>query len=417
MANETTSTLDGFFKEVYGDLSNVVPEFSILREDLGFQNAERLGDSYHFPVRVRRGYGATYGTAGTAYTLNTPTAGVMKDANVSGASFVARVQPAYDVISRARTSKEAFGSSFDEIVNDLMAQASFHLEMNLLYGQTNIGVLDVTYAGGGATTATMVISAATWAAGLWSQMEGAPIDIYSAAGGTKRNTVGDITVGVITPSTRTVAISGAAADLAAIVDNDVVIPKGADTLWFAGLDKILSNTGSLFGIDAGTYSLWKASTASNSSAAATMATFTKAQAETVVRGGMGPMTFYVSTYTWTDVMNDLSALRRFNEDTKREMSLGTNKISFTGPGGTMDIVAHPMVKAGEAFGIQKEHVKRIGSSDITFNLGIPGQDDRFFRELADNAGFELRNYWDQAMIITAPARCVKVTGIVNNSLS
>ena len=57
---------------------------------------------------------------------------------------------------------------------------------------------------------------------------------------------------------------------------------------------------------------------------------------------------------------------------------------------------------------------RVGSTDITFKL--PGQEyeDRFFRELTDRAGFELRAYTDQALFCEAPGKLVLIEDIVNS---
>ena len=54
-------------------------------------------------------------------------------------------------------------------------------------------------------------------------------------------------------------------------------------------------------------------------------------------------------------------------------------------------------------------IKRIGSTDVTFNN--PGMGNKFFRELTDNAGFELRVYSDQAVFIEKPAKATKITGL------
>jgi hypothetical protein len=136
----------------------------------------------------------------------------------------------------------------------------------------------------------------------------------------------------------------------------------------------------------------------------------------VVNGGlMEEVNVYVNTYSWTDLNNDTAALRRFAESTKQSVDLGTQKITFYGANGVMKLVPHPMVKAGEAFALPVKRAKRIGSSDVTFQLPDMPQ-GQFFRHLADSAGIELRNYFDQALIITTPAKCVKFTGIDNLSL-
>jgi hypothetical protein len=95
------------------------------------------------------------------------------------------------------------------------------------------------------------------------------------------------------------------------------------------------------------------------------------------------------------------------------MTAGTNSLKFYGcNGGSLEVVNHPMVKAGEAFLLAPKRFKRVGSTDTTFQLpGVEGQEPNFFQELESSAGVRLRCYWDQALISTAPAKCVKITGI------
>lgn len=425
MAAESTSTLDGWFKTRYADkAAKLVPEFVILPRYFKFNSKKKTGDTYQCTARVRRSFGWTWagsGTSGTAFALNDAVAGQTKPANVGGTEFVARSQIPYSVIKRAQGSEQAFGDAFDEIVQDMTEGAHFAREINLLYGGTNIGdILSVgAVAGaGGAWTKDCVITVAGWAPGLWSQAEGMPIDVYTA-GGVKRNTAYTMTVTAIDPDTRTVTITSVetpgSVELTAVAATDVILPQGAYGNWFTGLHTIAQNTGTLFGINAATYSLWGGNSYGAGSAAATMAKFTKAVIPTVTRGGMDKVTFFCSTSTWADLNNDHAALRRFSESTKSGLNLGTNKITYYGPNGEIEIVPHPMVKQGYAYGLQTKRWERIGSTDVTFDLGVEGSQNRFFQQLSGNAGSEIRCYWDQALFCRAPARQVVMSGIVNSA--
>ena len=412
----TTSTLDGYFKQRYGSLEDVVPDFEILAKDVPFRTEEKLGDSYHFPVRLRRAHGHTFNSGGTAFSLNAAVSGLTKDATVSGTEYVLREQVAYAVASRAQGTQEAFGRGFDEVVRDMHNSASFAREMCLLYGNTDIGTIDAD-PGTGPGSRDVVITLATWAPGLWAQMEGASVDIYSAAGGTQRNSTSAVVVEAVDVDSRTITLGlGTESDLDDIQAGDVIIPFNADGNWFSGIDKIATNTGTLFGIAGATYKLWLASSVAAGGQALTMAKVTSGASKSVVKSGMGKLCVYLSTFTWNDLNNDHAALRRFAKSTKAGVDLGTNKIDYYGPNGTIELKPHPMVKAGEAFMIRPETCKRIGSSDLTFNLpGAEGSAPRFFRQLDDAAGYELRCYWDQAIINCRPSSMVKITGIVNSS--
>lgn len=421
----TTDSLDGMFKVRYADkLEKLVPSFNKLARDISFQNAKRLGASYRFPVSLRRSSGVTYAGGsdyGTAFTLNAANSGLTKEASLTGTEFVLRESISYGAVAASRGGNmAAFGNAFDRTVVDMTESAAFHREMALLYGGTSIGAVTGTPGQPTATTATVVISLASWAPGLWSQMEGATLDIYDSTGATLRNDSSATAVYTVTnvdSSTRTITVSGEATDIDAIANTDIIRPAGSTDAVFDGVDSICTNTGSLFGIDAGTYGLWQANTYGAGSAALTMAKINAAAAQMVPRGGMRDLTCYVSTATWSDLNDDIAALRQFHSTTRSGADLGTrgddNAIKYYGPSGEVKLVPHPLVKQGEAFLLDPKCFKRIGATDTTFDLGIEGQQNRFFRELADSAGFELRCYWNQGLICEKPAAQTKITGIVN----
>lgn len=409
------SSLDGYFKEVYGDLSNVIPKFELIAKDIPFKTHEKIGDSYHFPVRLRRAHGHTYSSGGTAFAVNPAVSGLTKDAVVTSGEYLMREDVAYSVIHRAQGSKEAFGNAFNEIVEDMFDSASMARESNLLYGGTDIGTITAD-PGTGPGSRDVVITPATWAPGLWAQMEGAHVDIYSAAGGTKRNATASVVVSAVDVDTRTITLAlGVEAELDAIATGDVIIPFTADGNWFAGLDKIASNTGTLFGIAGATYKSWLASSLAVGGAL-TMAKVTSAASKSTVKSGMGKLCVYLSSFTWNDLNNDHASLRRFAESTKTGVDLGTDSIKYHGTNGEIELKPHPMVKAGEAFMVKPDTFRRIGSTDINFNLpGVDGSQPKYFQQLPDNAGFQLRAYADQAIVCRRPNSIVKFTGIVNLS--
>jgi hypothetical protein len=413
----TVAAYDGYFKEVYGELEQTIPEYSLVSQKIPFKEAERLGDSYHFPIRTKRGHGWTFESgadAGTAFALNAVVSGEMKDASVAGSMFVQRESFAYKaVMSATAKGKAAFGNLFDEGVEDMYNTAAAMREICLLYGGTSLGQTSTT--GAASSPQTFTITPGTSSLGMWAQLEGAHIDAYSAVGGTKRNSNADIVVTKVdyddTTGSVLVTVTGNTTDLDAIAPNDLFVPKGADGKWFAGIDKIATNTGSLFGIDAATYSVW----AANDYAAGGELTFkklTKASSQVAMRSGSGVMTALVSIPTWSDINDNLAALRRLPEN-KGRVELGAETIVFHGPTGALEITPHAFLKAGDAFILDFKTFRRVGASDLTFNIGVEGQNQRFLRELADNAGFEVRCLWDQGLICRRPRSICKITGIVN----
>jgi hypothetical protein len=410
----------GYMKQVYDKLERAVPEWAEVQKRVAFNGSKRLGDTYNFPVKLRRAHGVTIkggADVGTGFTLNAPKSLIMRNAQVAGSTCVVQEDIPYDLIQMAQQEGEAaFGDAMDEIVFGLRDTAAWYLEMCLLYGATDIGVISVI--GGAGTTRTWTISTPTWAPGLWAGMEGALLDAYDPTLVTKRNTNADIEVTTVLTDTIQIFVTGNAADLTATLVNDRLVPKGCNGAWFAGIDKILTNTGSLFNIDASVFSLWKSNTFSAGNAKLAMAIIQSAATRGMVRGLDEEVDVLVGPYSWTDLNNDLAALRRFIENMKGAVEMGTKKITFHGvTGAPINLVPHPMVKTADAFMVPFKRVRRIGFSDITSKLK-PGSDstpENFYQDLENVAAIRIRNYWNQGVIVKLPSRCTKITNITPQS--
>ena len=183
----------------------------------------------------------------------------------------------------------------------------------------------------------------------------------------------------------------------------------------SGIDKIVTNTGSLFNIDASVYGLWRGNTYDAGAAPLTMTKLGNACVKALVKGGRGKVTAYVSPWAWSDINNDTAGLRRFVDSTRSEVELGTQRLKFYGPSGEITLTAHINVKAGEAFVLQTDRWERVGSSEPVFGYPDGSGDRKFLNMLPNNNGYEFRCLWDQAMLCRAPARQVKITNITNSS--
>lgn len=422
MANaaETVTTLNGYFKARYGDkLVDLVPENSDFAKLIKFESRAMLGESFNFPIRVRRAQGATFAAGGDAFDLNDAIPGKTVNVTVQPQSYVLRDQISYDAAAQATSTEQAFGDVVDEIVKDMQNQGSFHRDVSLLYGRSDLGTM--VGAGSSAATVSYSLTVATSAPGLILPFEGAAMDVYDPTLVTKRNSTGALTLGSVSigdDNQVSFTLTGAAADNAAVQAGDVLVPKGWISGSMVGIDKIIENTGSLFGVDAATYGLWKANTYDVGGASLTMLDVTKAAATQVMRSGRKgkKLTLMVSFATWNDLNNNAVALRRFAESTKSKIDLGTeNLITYYGPGVTIDVIPSGLVKNGEAYMGEWDSIKRVGASDLSFTLpGNSPDSDKFFHQLENKAAYELRMYWRQAIVPQRPACLTKFTGIVNS---
>jgi hypothetical protein len=173
-----------------------------------------------------------------------------------------------------------------------------------------------------------------------------------------------------------------------------------------GIDKILTNTGTLFGIDAAQYNLWRSQVVSG--VAKTLDGILSVVAQVQGRGLNEDADVLVAPSVWNKLISNEAALRMYDSSfSPAKLENGTKSITFYSQNGKLTVHSHTYVKEGEGYLLPLDRVSRIGATDTTFN--IPGtQDGKVFRQLADQAGFEFRLYSNQALLIETPAKCAKL---------
>lgn len=422
MGENAFTTLNGWFKEAYAaEDMKLVPNAAWLVKNVVFNKSDAgLGNLYHQPVVLTHEHGITYAGSGSgAFAINTPIAQVLQDAQVQGTQMLIASRIDYEAAARAAVSKASFGDATELLVKNMMESISKRLELMFLYGRTGIGALTSS----GAVTA-LVVSAATWAAGIWAGLEGAKLEVVNATGTTSRTGGTGVTVVSVAPATRTITVTPAvgaghaATDLVHFFGAMVAGPTYNESL---GLDAIVTGTGTIFNIATGTYQLF----AGNSYAVGGALTVTKildGLLPAIGKGLMDDVVLLCSNKAFQGLMNptiDPVAVGansnskvgvHVNQDRADKMVFGADNIQIRGYQGKIDIIPHLFVKDGEAFAFPKKMLKRVGASDITFNT--PGsKGGEFFLQLPSNAGYELRAYLNQALFSPCPGRLTKYTGI------
>lgn len=419
----TTSTLDGLFKTVYGEGPvNAIPEVSILQKKIKFQKADKIGKSYNFPVILSNEAGVTYLAAGAGVTtLNDSIAAQLKEASIDANQIIIRGQMDYEAAAKAVGSKEAFKNASELLVENLMETGSRRLEMAFIYGQspTGLGTADSS-ANVSATTTNVTMLAAGWAPGIWAGSEGAVVQFYAVSNDALVSSGADsyFTVTSVNFSTRVIKFTGTATGItaldSALAADHYIHWKGARTVEPVGLDKIITNSGTLFGIDAAVYGLWSGSSYSFLSASATVAKILNMVGQAVSKGGlMEEVDVLLSPKTFMNLSGSMTDLRRQNGGQSEKTGIGGfENIVLMGPNGKINLVPHPMIKEGECFAAPMKRFKRVGSQEFSFET--PGRSGELFLHVPDKNAYELRLYGAQAIICTTPAKCVKGTLIVNS---
>lgn len=416
-------------KRVYADkVEDLVPETDRLAKDIPFIAADKMpGQDYYQPVTLTREGGATFWNDGSVKVLNQPLATLELSASIRGAEIAVRSSLSYKLLHSAlkqldgtRAGARAFVNATKDRFEKLTKGASYFRECMLLYGGGpnalgNLGVVSNT-TGSTGTTLVIQMNPQNYATAIWAGSEGLEFDIYSGAG-VKRNTAGTTsdTVFKLTgtdPTNYRVTFTSHATNVTAVVANDQIFFAGARTNDAVGLIAAANTqNGSLWGINTGTYGLWKP-TVIDVGGALSFTAVSEAGAIVASTGFSGDYDLYVNPATFADVCDDQTALIQHTDRTSGKVTIGFDDVAFKSQAGTTHLKVHPYLKRGVALGVPRGYAMRVGSTDLTHTM--PGY-GKMFRELENMAGVEMRLYTDQAPFVKDPHYLTVFTNIVNTS--
>lgn len=423
----TVSQLNGMYKQIEGEISNLISPLSIVRNKIKFAEGKKIGSLFVEPVVLTNEHGFSWGTPDAgAITLNASIAMTTKQAQVQGYQLVLRSSIPYDAISEGASSTQAFKKTILMISENMMDSATMVNEIDMIYGQT-AGVLGQTSAStnASATSTVLTIAAASWAPGIWVGSEGAKIEIHDNTDDDLVSSSSDaiFVISSVDFANRKVTVTGTATGITAL---DTACSGTTENIyWYGsvsgtgvtfansmmpGIKKALTNSGTLHNISAATYTAWTGSTYSAASGPLSFSKLMSATALGIGKGRLkGDVLCLTSVDSWMNLMTDQAALRRFDAKTK-SASNGFDDIAFAYGTGVVEVVAHPCVKRGDAFLLPVADFKRIGARELA--LGAPGEEDMPFNRLADVSAVEARAYGNETVFCRAPNRGVYISTIV-----
>lgn len=426
---QTITALDGFHKDVYGDkLERIIPQFAKAQTLWPFKTSHRIGKSYKKPVAVALEWGITHAPpAAGAFELMDPVAQETQESEVYAYQHVLRSRMAYDTAAQAVSGgKEAFANATETLYETMVESMRRRLELDLL-GYSQYGCAQVS----GTPNANVVtISDATWAPGMWVAAKNAQLYVFNTnaySADTLRQGLGGAstdyyyTVSSVDIDNKTITVD----DDQNIADGDYIwfrsMRSGAGTAKWSmyGLRQIATTSGTLFGIDNSSYDIFKGLTYSAGSTDLSIDTIQRAAARMAVMGVDGNLLLWCSPTTFANVVNDLAALVRYDQKTESKYVIGAENVTIWTPFGKCVIEAHPCVMEGEAFLFSPRLFVRSGATDVTFNRikmagGAKADGQSFYRELEDNAGYEIRCYSNQFLYTHRPAGVCLINNIVNS---
>lgn len=417
MAINEPSSLSAMFKEQYGEVAKLIPSTAKLQKEAKFvQSDKKNGLSYVFPIVTNYENSVTFASPDSGLFALEPINGMStKRVSVKGSNIVMRAGVDDETLSRAMTDKQSFVKATGLVVENLLSSASNYLESLLLYGDSPRGLGTVSgYTAVNATKVIFTFDAGTFATGIWIGRINALIQLYDTTGTNIQGGAGAYfkIVGVDTEN-KTLTVEADASYITAIKtyldSNDCsVFWKGSVGECLSGLDKIVTNTGSLYGVDASNDPLWSGNIYPVSGTLS-MEKILYGISRAIDKGLNEAVTVYVPVNTFSKLVVDQSALRVYDSSYKSsELANGASKLSFYGDNGLISIESHPMIKPNEAYAIPKGKLLRIGSSEFKFDAGT---DNEYFYPMTGYAGKEIKLFSNQGLVATAPNMFVKFTDI------
>jgi len=455
MAQENTPDIKKIFKTVYGEQHNLTLNNDVVDELLPYESSMQTGKEFVEDFIMGDEVGATWaGTAARAFKIKEAIAGAIEQSTVQGTQFVLSSIIPWGFMTRsAGGGNKAFFDGTKLVMKNHLAS---HLKLRAiekLYGQNDLGLGVVSfapsgtiyrgfqYSGSGTITMTRKdLTSITFTNGVASGAALTGLNLPAGTRGAILMAPGTFASGFfvgkkgivikeILNSTKAVVANGKLTGMDArlgciFVDYVPVVASGLTSHsivfdeWestnpqcMVGVRKIITNSGTLFGISAAEYELWSGQVIDLQQKKFNLKAFTEGVADAVNSGGLDePLDVLVNTLTFGQMSNDESALRKYDAKyVPASAQNGFEAIEWYASNGVNRIRASNKVWEGDAFGLVKAYWKCSGSQAPSFRPSGLGQEVIF--PLNDQAGWVVRSFSDMFIICRAPAKQILWTNI------
>jgi hypothetical protein len=418
----TLTAFEGVAKRIHGKVQDLEPtndkkftkRFKLDKDNL-------VGKEYYEPVFLTGEHGFTAtGNSGDQTTLNGAEVTTSKPASVNPYNYWYQTRAVIDSLARiAQEGEKSFVSAVTKMMTKTKLGMDKRMELVHLYGTYPLATL--SSATDASTTSVMTITAASWAPRTWLGMRNAKIDAYN--GSTKLNTTSDLNITVVNPKDRKITVTGAAADIDAIV---AVGTSGSGvTLYLKGLygntgagvrDICKLSTGSLFGISADTYNDYWCATQVTWDSSTTPFTWTilnDGVEEAAGRGLERDLVAAVPYAVFTTLSASIDALRMFDESasvSKVELGHKQDAITYQSLVGKITVEPSGFIPSGEVWCYPQmndgdDALKIIGSQAPTFTAPGGGEEMAYMVTGANGAmtnAMEWAMFTCQSLFTTCP---------------
>jgi hypothetical protein len=192
--------------------------------------------------------------------------------------------------------------------------------------------------------------------------------------------------------------------VATAVGSHYIAPKGwAAGKCMVGMHRIITNTGSLFGINAADEPLWSGNVIDLGQKKFNLKAVHEGVADAVNAGGLDePLDIIVSPRCFGQMASDEAAFRKYDASYKAKAENGFEAIEYYAANGLNRIHSSSKVKEGDVFAFVRGSTRCSGSQLPSFR--VRGMNMDIIQPLQDQAGFVIRSFSDQYVMCRQPAK-------------
>lgn len=428
------------FKKVYGKANDLRPGPDIVDDLMPFEEGQLVGDQYVEDFILGDEVGITWaGTAQDAFSINPAIAGGVKQSTIQPSQTVMSSVLSWAFMSRsAGGSEQAFFDGTKHVMRNHLQSHNKLISIAKLYGQATSGLGYVSYAASGtvyrgasytgsgnitltkkdgttiaftaginAASKAILFAPGEFAAGFWVGKKGIRVNqIVKATGAVAASgsvTGWDARLGILYVDFTPVAATSTTSHYMCYADweaNKVMV----------GANKILTNTSSLFGINAASEPLWSGNSVPLGGKKFNLKAVHDGVSDAINAGGLEePLDIIVNPYTFGRMANDEAAFRKYDASYKPKAENGFEAIEYYAANGVNRIHSSSKVKEGEAYGLVRGHWRCSGSQLPSFR--VRGMNQEVIFPLQDQAGFVVRSFADEYVMCRQPAKNILWTGL------
>ena len=420
MASDNTfSTANGIFKNSYAALpTDLTPEFTYYaKECKDVPASEKTGGDYYKPVILTAEASFTLdGSNSNVFALNPPEALVTTQAHLAGSQYVGRAAMSYEVIKRSETNKNSYMEITRLIVKSMLKTSYNIQELMMLWGANSKGIGTVASVGG-TGNATVTITTAEWASGIWWGSEKRECGFYTAAG----LFVTSAKVVSYSLTARTVTFDKDLTAAGVLAAHVIYVSAKGSAAEHVGIMTAATTSGTLWGIDNTNYNMWTPGAAANVAGALDFGVVLK-NFTLMSERGLGEeipeSDIIVNKRGWNNINVDIAGLRRTDSSYKEaKFENGHETLEFFSDTGIVRVISHKYMKEGNAIIHPRasKSIVKVGAQSVP-SFALPGMTKDgmdYIMPLANSAGAEVRLYWDMATFSEYISQFGVLTGIVN----